>query len=43
MSDKDIDIPSQKRMHSHYRCEKLRHETTTAFLTAVSDVHIVSN
>ena len=31
MGDKDIDIPSQKRMHSHYRCEKIRHDALVAF------------
>ena len=31
MSNEDLDIPSQKRMHGAFRCEKIRHDVLQQF------------
>ena len=40
MKDEDLDIPSQKRMHAQYRCEKIRQQVLTGFQSKVAASHI---
>lgn len=40
MSDKDLDIPSQKRIHGYYRCEKIRQELLEKFHSKLSTAKI---